>query len=244
MPKKPKKLHKTGGVGKRGKVIKKKGVTKKRKRPAPGYVVTSALSGATVTQYRRIRGSKAATTSQKRRASEAMGESGAVAYLQERTGNDLDLVHPTKTEPFDLSLDDGTAWDSAIAFNGNGVADVMTWDGETLHVIEAKGGGSTLKKASQFGRIQKYNPDTGDMLPQAVRQSANPPRLSQGTLEYLTDIAHNMWNSKSADNRTDAGRAILDAIENDTIEYVPVSTRVEEGDSTATVSVMDPDEEG
>lgn len=118
-----------------------------------------------------------------------------------------------------------------MAFNGAGVADVVHWDGAAVHVVEAKGGGSALK-TGPFGRTQKYDPETGEMKSQQIRQSASPPKVDQGTVEYLTDIAYNMYHSANQDRRASVGKAILDAVERGNLEYFAVSTKVEEGKPT------------
>ena len=232
-------------VSKRSKVIMKKRVIKKEKRDATrkkvrilqkqfgGHVVTSSLSDNTVTRYRTISG-----TSVKRNASEEMGESGAVAWLNHRTGQNLTLSRPKATAPFTETFTNGVAWPHAVAFNGSGVADVVHWDGAAVHVVEAKGGGSGLK-TGPFGRTQKYDPETGEMKSQQIRQSASPPKVDQGTVEYLTDIAYNMYHSPNLDRRSSVGKAILDAVENGSLEYFAVSTKIEEGKTDATVTVMD-----
>jgi hypothetical protein len=200
--------------------------------------VVTTLDTDTVRNYRSLtRANSTATVSQKRKASEAMGESGAVAYLNDETGEDLDLFRPKKSDPFDLSITNNDPWSEAVAFNGAGVSDVVHWDGTSLYVVEAKGGNSALKPAGASGRMRKYY-DNGDKVPQLVRQSQGAPRLSQGTIPYLMDIAYSMQDSTNADGRSEIGRAILSAAENGTLRYVPVSTKIEPGDTEATVSVM------
>jgi hypothetical protein len=231
-------------VSKRSKLIVKKRVIRKEKRDATrkkvrmlqkqfgGHVVTRSLSDNTVTRYRAASGASA-----KRKASEEMGESGAVAWLNDRTGQNLTISRPKAAAPFTRTFTNGVPWPDAVAFNGAGVADVVHWDGTAVHVVEAKGGGSALK-VGPFGRTQKYDPETGEMKSQQIRQSASPPKVDQGTVEYLTDIAYNMYNSTNPDRRASVGKAILKAVENGNLEYFAVSTKIEEGKTDATVTVM------
>ncbi|APU16973.1 RHS repeat-associated core domain-containing protein [Actinoalloteichus fjordicus] len=91
-------------------------------------------------------------SSDKKRASEAMGEQGALTYLRERTGQKIDGLHTaTAATPHDLPTNPGQAWSHAVRFDkgGSGVTDVAHWDGRTLHVIEAKGGTSALNTREQ-----------------------------------------------------------------------------------------------
>src|SRR2546430_1772823 len=136
-------------LSKRSKVITKKGITKrvitKEDRDATqkkvrtlqnqfaGRVVTRKLSDNTVTRYRAASGAPA-----KRKASEEMGESGAVAWLNHRTGQNLTISRPKSAAPFARTFTNGVAWPDAVAFNGAGVADVVHWDGTMVHVVEAK----------------------------------------------------------------------------------------------------------
>jgi hypothetical protein len=236
-------------LSKRSKVIMKKRVIRKEDRDATrkkvrrlqnqfaGRVVTRNLSDNTVTRYRAASGASA-----KRKASEEMGESGAVAWLNHRTGQNLTISRPKAAAPFARTFTNGVAWPDAVAFNGAGVADVVHWDGTAVHVVEAKGGGSALK-TGPFGRTQKYDPETGEIRPLQIRQSASPPKVDQGTVEYLTDIAYNMYHSTNQDRRASVGKAILDAVEGGNLEYFAVSTKIEEGKIDATVTVMNLDEE-
>jgi hypothetical protein len=57
-------------------------------------------------------------------------------------------------------------------------------------------------------------------------------------VEYLTDIAYNMYHSPNQDRRSSVGKAILDAVEGGNLEYFAVSTKIEEGKTDATVTVM------
>jgi hypothetical protein len=232
-------------VSKRSKVIVKKRVIRKQDRDATrqkvrrlqkqfaGRVVTRSLSDVTVTRYRAASGRSA-----KRKASEQMGESGAVVWLNHRTGQNLTLSRPKAAAPFTGTFTNGVAWPDAVAFNGAGVADVVHWDGSALHVVEAKGGGSALK-IGPFGRTQKYDPETGEMKSQRIRQSSDAPKVDQGTVDYLTDIGYNMYHSPNKDRRASVGKAILDAVEDGNLEYVAVSTKIEQGKIDATVTVMD-----
>ncbi|BCJ39909.1 hypothetical protein GCM10010168_27680 [Actinoplanes ianthinogenes] len=198
-----------------------------------GHTVTRSLSDPSVRQYL-----AAGDKRSKRKASEAMGESGAVTWLRSRTKRRINLSRPTVSRPFTWSFSPGVPWADAVAFHGSNVTDVTYWDGALLHIVEAKGGGSALSTGMR-ARIQRYDPDTAQMNPQKLRQSASPPRVSQRTLAYLIDIAYSMCASKSQDRRALVGKAILNAIESGKIEYLAVSTKVEPDDTHATVTVMD-----
>jgi RHS repeat-associated protein len=95
-------------------------------------------------------------------ASETLGEAGAVTYLKAHTGHDdIGLHRPTTDDPHTATMTQGTPWKNAVAFNGSGVADVTYWDGNKLHVVEAKGGGSTLGQRDQ---AYFHSPTSGQNL--------------------------------------------------------------------------------
>jgi hypothetical protein len=201
-----------------------------------GRVLKRNMTDTAVNRYVAANGRR-----EKTKTSEAMGESGAREYLRHVTGNaTLDLVSATEDAPFALACTAGTAWPHAVAFNGANVVDTMYWDATTLHAVEAKGGNSKLKAARPFGRIQWYETESGAEVPQEIRKSANPPRVGQGTMAYLLDIARDMADSEHPDGRARAGQALFDAIKAGNIEYIAVNTKVEKGESTATVTVMNP----
>jgi hypothetical protein len=196
-----------------------------------------------------------------KKLSEALGEQGAVAYVQAHTGySDIELHHATPQDPHQLLATAGQRWSHAVGFNGAHVADISYWDGAQFHVIEAKGGGSQLGRRDQtsfhkdttgdavmavaqtlgltVGAINNlstvlFHPDgtakafnAGEALPSAVKAYL-PTKLYQGTMAYLTDIAHAMSRSDVGDGREVVGQAILDNIGN--VHYQPVGTQAPPG---------------
>lgn len=132
-----------------------------------------------------------ASRKDKNDASEALGESGALAYLRAHTGNNnIGLHYPNDSagNAHTLTAQTGSpAWPNAVAFNGSGVTDVTYWDGNRLHVIEAKGGNSTLGE-----RQQAYFHDqiSGEDIRPALLQSPMP--APQATANAAT-IRNGQW---------------------------------------------------
>lgn len=162
---------------------------------------------------------KRAVVNRKRKASEKMGEAGALDYLKKRTGNsDLSLVTPSGKKPLDLSLygtDTKKPWPNAVALNGSGVADVTHYDGKKVHVVEAKGGSAQLSNGPFGGR--------------------KDGKLGQGDNDYLKDVANQMEKSGHADGRSAVGAAINKTIGTNNLEYTTVSTRFDKATGNAIV---------
>lgn len=115
----------------------------------------------------------------KKPLSEALGEEGAVVYLQAHTGHfDIELHHATDDDPHQLAVTAGQRWSHAVGFNGAHVADISYWDGAQFHVIEAKGGGSQLGKRQQ----SSFHKDTDGGAIMAVARTLN---LSGGAMGNL-----------------------------------------------------------
>jgi hypothetical protein len=224
--------------------------SRKMRKALGNHIVRTALADDAVTNYRKLgarpRSKDPAVARREKKeltlASEEMGEVGAVSYLHDVTGATPTISRPTAAAPFNHAFDDDQPWPVAIAFNGNGVADIVHWDGKTLHVVEAKGGASALS-TGRNARIRKFDHATGEPLSAAekerMRVADDPTRqMDQGTLPYLMDIACQMTRSKSGDNRAAVGRQIRRAIQGNFVEYVPVSTALNAGHDHATVTVI------
>jgi hypothetical protein len=263
-PQVTKPLSQTGPINKRKKVLNNQATTtvlttatatgRRRRHLARASLDAAALKNQAVWRARRGRVLKrnltdtavkryvaASGRSAKIKASEVMGESGAREYYRHVTGNAaLDLVSASEDVPFALACTVGTPWPHAVAFNGANVVDTMYWDGTSLHAVEAKGGNSKLKPALPSGRVQWYETESGAEVSMEIRKSASPPRVAQGTMAYLLDIARDMADSAHPDGRALAGEALFRAITVGNIEYIAVNTKVEKGESTATVTIMDP----
>lgn len=87
----------------------------------------------------------------KKTDSEAMGEHGALEYLRAGSGQQIPggLHTATDAAPHNLPTNPGQPWSHAVKFSSSGVTDVAHWDGKTLNVVEAKGGGSKLGEREQ-----------------------------------------------------------------------------------------------
>jgi len=146
-----------------------------------------------------------ATPAQRTRISEEIGEHGAADYVEEVTGRQLDITRPTTdADVADLvdRFDNGEAWDEVVAFNGRNATNMVYYDGETLHIIEAKGGAGTYgDRASNLNAGQ---------------------RISQTDPNYPLDVAQDMMNSSRTDGRNSIGDLIEQAFEEDTVSYVGV----------------------
>ncbi|MGY4644480.1 pre-toxin TG domain-containing protein [Cellulomonas sp. URHB0016] len=147
--------------------------------------------------------------SERARISEQLGELGARQYLRDVSGDpNLALLRPTS--PADVAdlvrqFGDGEPWDVAVAFSGKNVTNVVHFDGSTLHVVEAKGGGSGY----------------------ADRQSVfvdRTRRIDQTDPLYPRDVADSMQGSAIADGRQEIGSLIEEAYSDLQVRYVGVRT--------------------
>ncbi|MFI5589650.1 RHS repeat-associated core domain-containing protein [Amycolatopsis sp. NPDC051758] len=205
----------------------------------PGDIVNDDLKDPAIDKYKNFppapegagKGFKDAEGKSKIKRSEDVGEAGAHDYLKKVTGkDDLQMITPTKDNPLEAGKygkEPGKPWPNAVAFNGRNVADVSYWDGKTMHVVEAKGNGSTLS-GGMTGRTQRFDPSDGSPVPQADRPV--DVKLNQGDEDYLKDVAANMKHTqptaKSYDGRAEVGTAIWDSIKDGNYKYVPVNTTV------------------
>ena len=205
----------------------------------PGDIVNDDLKDPAIDKYKNFppapegagKGFKDAEGKSKIKRSEDVGEAGAHDYLKKVTGkDDLQMITPTKDNPLEAGKygkEPGKPWPNAVAFNGRNVADVSYWDGKTMHVVEAKGNGSTLS-GGMTGRTQRFDPSDGSPVPQANRPV--DVKLNQGDEDYLKDVAANMKHTqptaKSYDGRAEVGTAIWDSIKDGNYKYVPVNTTV------------------
>jgi hypothetical protein len=151
----------------------------------------------------------ATTAARRTRISEELGEAGALDYAQRVSGNDaLPLVRPlTDADVADLvaRVNDNRAWDRAIAFNGSEAVNVVYFDGQHLHIIEAKGGGGRyIDRDSVFVRPGH--------------------RIDQTDPEYPRDVAADMVDDSRADGRNAIGELIEQMYMQDRVRYVGVRT--------------------
>ena len=151
-----------------------------------------------------------ATTTAARRGqiSEVLGESGGQSYLRDVTGSPgLPLFRPrTDADVADLlrAFDEGTAWPHSVAYNGAHATRIVYFDGDTLHVIEAKGGDSAY----------------------AVRRPTEPdvPGLSQTDPNDPRVVGSEMARSSRTDGRNAIGDLIEDAYDQRRVRHVGVRT--------------------
>lgn len=151
-----------------------------------------------------------ASRSERVRISEQLGELGGADYLETATGRNLDIMRPTSdADVADLAdqFDAGVAWDQPVAFGGSRATNLVYFDGQTLHIVEAKGGaGAYGDRVSSLG----------------IGDSAG--RISQTNPQYPLDVAADMSNSKLADGRNAIGDIITDAYDMGNVSYVGVRT--------------------
>ncbi len=148
----------------------------------------------------------------RRGLSEQIGEQGAMRYLRDTTGRDIDLVRPrSDADVADLRalVDAGEPWPHAVSFGGSRATNVVYFDGEKLIVIEAKGGGSSY--GERAGRV-------------VVDSQRTDGRISQTHPEYPRDVASDMSRSRLTDGRNTVGDIIRDGYRDDVVEYVGVRT--------------------
>ncbi|MBW3558092.1 MAG: hypothetical protein KY454_14245, partial [Actinobacteria bacterium] len=102
-------------------------------------------------------------------------------------------------------LNTGEPWPGSVVFGGSRATNIVYWDGDTLHVIEAKGG------SSAYGERVSGLVDPGKTISQT-----NP--------EYPLDVANDMRNSSLRDGRHEIGEAIDRAYGREQVRYVSVRT--------------------
>ena len=150
----------------------------------------------------------------KRAITEQLGESGALTYLRAVTDpRSIGLLRPVSdTDVADLAdlVAAGQPWYEAVAFGGRNATNLVYFDGETLHIVEAKGGSGP------------YGTRTSHLIKRGRR-------ISQMNPEYPQDVAHDMQNSSIADGRNTIGVIIDNAYEDRIVRYVGVRT----GDAAA-----------
>jgi len=150
-----------------------------------------------------------ATAAQRARISEQLGEAGALDYARQVSGDDaLPLFRPlADADVADLvaRVDQGRAWDRAIAYNGRNAVNVVYFDGRHLHIIEAKGGGGRYAdRQSVFVRPGR--------------------RIDQTDPEYPRDVAAAMAASSRSDGRNAIGALIERMYREQNVRYVGIRT--------------------
>jgi hypothetical protein len=154
---------------------------------------------------------------------EQLGELGGRTYLRELSENpDLELRVPGgNAEATELSeaFEAGKPWPYAVTFGGSRATDIVYFDGEILHVIEAKGG------SSAYVDRQPVSPD----LPDVSQTDPDHPRI----------VASEMACSPTDDGRNVVGNIIGDAYRQGAVRYVGVRTGpasgLRDGDLTTVV---------
>ena len=140
---------------------------------------------------------------------EKIGEIGALQYARHVSGKEgLTLLRPTSStdvEQLVQHVNTGHAWDHAIAYNGRNAVNIVYFDGKTLHIIEAKGGGG------------KYlDRESVIVVPEE--------RISQTHPDYPRDVAQNMAESPLTDGRNELGKVIKEMYRAEQVRYVGVRT--------------------
>ncbi|HVF15101.1 MAG TPA: pre-toxin TG domain-containing protein [Acidimicrobiales bacterium] len=148
-----------------------------------------------------------ATPARRAQISEQLGEEGGTSYLRDVTGDpDLGVRHGSEAdlERLQLDFEAGQAWPHGVSFGGSHATNIVYFDGDTLHIIEAKGGSS----------------------PYAIRQPTDPQvgGLAQTDPNYPRVVGSEMASSVLDDGRNEIGRIIGDAYEQDIVRYVGVRT--------------------
>lgn len=141
----------------------------------------------------------------KGKISERLGEHGAASTLEQLSGRNVPLLRPDDANFDDFAdlVDAGQPWPGAATFNGRNVTNVAWFDGNTLHVIEAKGGD---------GRY-------GDRL-----SNLRGNRIDQTDPEYPLDVAADMKSSPKVDGRNTIGNIIEQAYQEKRVQYFSVRT--------------------
>jgi hypothetical protein len=139
---------------------------------------------------------------------EQLGELGGRTYLRELSENpDLELREPGgNAEAASLSeaFEAGKPWPYAVTFGGSRATDIVYFDGETLHVLETKGG------SCGYARRRPISPD----LPDVSQTDPDHPRI----------VASEMARSPTDDGRNVVGNIIGDAYRQGAVRYVGVRT--------------------
>lgn len=148
----------------------------------------------------------AGTTSARRgRISEQLGELGATSVLERLSGRGVPLLRGADHDLSDFAdlVADGQPWPGAATFRGRNVTNVVWFDGDTLHIIETKGGDGIYgsRNSDLFGK-----------------------RIDQTHPQYLLDVAADMRESRIADGRNTIGKVIEDAYDDRRVQYFSVRT--------------------
>lgn len=166
------------------------------------------------------RGTELGQQASRAQISEEIGELGAVNYLESVTGRQLDLLRPTSdaaVADFARQFDAGEAWTTPVAFRGRNVTNIVYFDGEVLHIVEAKGGAGRYTD-----RISRLN------------RSGTPNRIGQTNAKYPLDVAHDMIDSPKTDGRNIIGEIVHTAYRDEVVSYVGVRTN---GHNTGDVAI-------
>lgn len=151
----------------------------------------------------------AADTRAKVLISENLGERAGLWFLRTVSGDHDMEIQDAEQEPVedDRVCAPGEMWDRPVTFSGSGVANMVWWDGETLWVVECKGGGSGLGE-----RKIRYNPQDPEYEGQYC---------DQGTEDYIRELpgAANE-NTQSQDGRVTVGTLIQESYEDGNLRYV------------------------
>ncbi|MGL5860710.1 MAG: pre-toxin TG domain-containing protein [Phycicoccus sp.] len=159
-----------------------------------------------VTQY------DAAGTAARRGLAEQLGLRGGEHYLSQSTGRTISSVRPVTDADVAPLVDlarAGQPWPHAIAYPGSRATNLVYYDGNTLTIVEAKGGGAGY--GDRFARFV----DDDDVV---------DGRISQTHPEYPRDVAYDMRKSQLTDGRNALGDLIEDMYDKKTVEYVGVRT--------------------
>lgn len=151
----------------------------------------------------------ATTSARRRQISERLGDEGGQRTLRDLTGNPGLMAFRPRSDAdvpgWADMVDTGEAWPGSVQFGGSRATNIVYWDGETLYVIEAKGG------SSSYGQRLSTAVEKGEVI------SQTHPR-------YPLDVANDMRNSSLADGRNEIGDAIDRAYEAERVKYVSVRT--------------------
>lgn len=199
-----------GGLGAAGRAADGAGVGRasppvpNRRPPAGTTYPVDPRVRSLVDEYR----DPATSAARRGRISEELGESGGMSYLRHVTGDgDLPMVRPSsdaEVAALREAFDNGEPWPHAVTFGGSHATNIVYFDGDTLHIIEAKGGSS----------------------PYATRTPTSPdqPGLSQTDPGYPRVVGGEMARSSVGDGRNTVGDVIQDAYDQGDVRYVGVRT--------------------